>query len=239
MPARVAQSEHLGGISPGCAGRYVKRFRWATFCISRCSAAGNDGALADDEKDDDEASSRVPQALRRKKKKSYDPLQPMRKSARIPKLSDYIKRLESGEGTTGEDFDIIIFLVPRICWHGTRRFQWHSFSSQEMPVDERGANSKSERPQDVSAKMNAGCTEIGNEFKMGSELLNFNPVYTPELGHMERSETHVTSSQWGQWNLGRVADTSWQHEPKHPEDAPEITQQQQLVAAKEVDSRQT
>lgn len=29
---------------------------------------------------------------------------------------------------------------------------------------------KSEHPQDVSAKMSAGCTEIGNEFKMGSEL---------------------------------------------------------------------
>jgi hypothetical protein len=49
--------------------------------------------------------------------------------------------------------------------------------------------------------------------------LNFDSLGTQEPDHMEWSGTHVTSSQWTQWDLGKAAKSSWQQYPKHPQDA--------------------
>jgi hypothetical protein len=71
------------------------------------SQAASDEDVADDEKEEAEMPGYTPQAPKKKKKKTAEPSQLMHKSQRIPKLSDYMKRLETGEGTTGEEFDTI------------------------------------------------------------------------------------------------------------------------------------
>ena len=60
---------------------------------------------ADDE--GEQAPSQTPQAPKKKGKQREDFPEPTRKSHRIPKLSDYMKRLDAGEGTTGEYLDSV------------------------------------------------------------------------------------------------------------------------------------
>jgi transposase InsO family protein len=71
------------------------------------SQAASDEDVADNEKEEAKMPGYTPQAPKKKKKKTAEPSQPMHKSQRIPKLSDYMKRLETGEGTTGEEFDTV------------------------------------------------------------------------------------------------------------------------------------
>jgi len=57
---------------------------------------------ADDENEEEEGlPKQTPCAP--KKPKPFEPAQPMRKSERLPKLSDYARHLAAGEGVTGED----------------------------------------------------------------------------------------------------------------------------------------
>ena len=60
---------------------------------------------ADDE--GEQAPSQTPQAPKKKGKQREDFPEPTRKSQRIPKLSDYMRRLDAGEGTTGEYLDSV------------------------------------------------------------------------------------------------------------------------------------
>ena len=58
--------------------------------------------VADDEKEEEEGiPKRTPHVP--KKPKPSEPAQPTHKSKRLPKLSDYARRLAAGEGVTGED----------------------------------------------------------------------------------------------------------------------------------------
>ena len=63
--------------------------------------------MVDDEKEETDTFGRTPQAPKKKKKKDTEPSQATRRSERIPKLSNYIKRLAAGKGTTGAEFDTI------------------------------------------------------------------------------------------------------------------------------------
>jgi hypothetical protein len=68
----------------------------------------SDKDIADDEKEEEaEMPSHMPQAPRKKKNKTGKPSQPMHKSEHIPKLSDYMKRLQAGEGTTREEYNMV------------------------------------------------------------------------------------------------------------------------------------
>ena len=71
-------------------------------------------ASEEEEADDEQerAPTQTPQAPKKKKKKkaSDEPSEPERRSTRIPKLSEYMKRLAAGEGTTGEEYDVSDFV---------------------------------------------------------------------------------------------------------------------------------
>ena len=67
----------------------------------------SDEEMADDEKEEADIPRGTPQAPKKKRKKDTETSQPMRKSERLPKLSDYMKRIAAGEGTTGREFDTI------------------------------------------------------------------------------------------------------------------------------------
>ena len=60
---------------------------------------------ADDEREEERAQPQTPQAPKKKKKKTGEPSEPTRRSERIPKLSEYMRRLDAGEGTTGREYD--------------------------------------------------------------------------------------------------------------------------------------
>ena len=55
----------------------------------------------------EQTPSQTPQVPKKKGKQREDFPKPTRKSHRIPKLSDYMRRLDAGEGTTGEYLDSI------------------------------------------------------------------------------------------------------------------------------------
>jgi hypothetical protein len=72
------------------------------------SQPASDEDVADDEKEEEaEMPGHMPQAPKKKKKKTGEPSQPTCKSEHIPKLSDYMKHLQAGEGTTREEYDMV------------------------------------------------------------------------------------------------------------------------------------